>query len=1098
MGGCKHVLFRNRRIIIVIIITLLPAIYTMADGLDSSKWIQTTSPINSDLKFLTFSSPQTGIACGKQILFYKNDEWHKYPAQPPVSIELVFPLDTNLFFIASKNKNQESELYYGNGKHWKKIWIPLANVISSMYFTNKENGVIAGFGEIALLRNNQWQWLPPLSNESISSIRIDNDSIIWAHSLAAGLFKYDGKWTKIEGSEKASSIQFHLGSIYLLGDDFLGIVDSNDSITLLSTGQDMKKVLSFFVINENEIIAVGQEGSIMHFKNGEWKRMESGVTEYLNAIWMIDENTGWIVGNNGVLLHLTSAEIEQFDPDYWRGFEIITFNSFAKVVDDEYGVIAADFNNDGLVDIFTCGLYEANHLYINSGNNIFVDKAQQWNVSGAENVNLRELNLGACAGDFDNDGDDDLYVSVLNGSNKLYKNIRGNYFVDYSDISNGIGKVSDRTNAVISGDVDNDSDLDIFITNENSTNRLFLNNGAGIFSEATESVGLVTNYGGTGCSFGDIDNDGDMDLFVTNWSAENILYRNLLKESGQLVFENITKMGKVGGVIYSKSNAVVFSDIDNDADLDLFITNRKTSNKLYLNDGGGIFTDMTTVLIDEDSLKSYGAVIADFDGDGFKDIYVSNVGNNVFYKNIKGKRFVDNTLKYGAEIEGYSTGSAAADFDNNGNTDLYIANYLGESSAILRNNLNNQQYIKVAIEGIENNRSGIGVKIYVYKEEMLNQAPQLISYTEISGGSGYASMNQRFLPIPVPGQKFVDVKIVFPTGVVKTIKHIKTGSSIVLADKSGFNKALLKTSRWFLLLVKDPHMTLKLLTWLFVLLIIVFSMRNGSKRYRWSLLNVISFTVLLVILFYLQSGYFEYKNVWFSSVLPVLSVVVLIVLVRLYFERNRVKKLAVVEQEQIREKLSRDLHDDLASTVSTIAIYLTLIRYNLNNNEEKLNELLTKTTVLVSDAASAITDLIWAINPKPQSLDNLIIRINNNFSTLFREQGISFATESKTNIEHIILGAKVKQNIYLIIKEALNNILKYAGASSVKVAIENRNQEIYISIKDDGTGFDLSTVKNKGHGLTNMNIRADEIKAYFEIKSIIGEGTEIILVFKPN
>lgn len=1091
-------LFRNRRIIIALIFTFLPVIFMLADGVDSSKWVQINSPVNSDLKFIAFSSPRTGIACGKQILIYKNGVWLKYPAQPPVSIDLFFPLDTNSFFITSKTKYQESDLYYGNRKHWNKIWIPLANVISSMYFTNRENGVIAGFGEIALLRNNQWQWLPPPTNESISSIRIDNDSTIWAYSIVTGLFKYDGKWTKIIGSEKVNHIQFYNHSIYLLGNDFWGIVNSNDSITLLSTGQDLKTVLSFFVINEDEIIAVGQEGLIMHLKNGEWKQMESGVTEYLNAVWMTSDNTGWIVGNDGVLLHLTSGEIEQFDPDYWKGFEIITFNSYAKVVDDEYGVVAADFNNDGLVDLFTCGLYEANHLYINNGNNTFSDKAQQWNVSGAENVTLRELNLGACAGDFDNDGDDDLYVSVLNGSNKLYKNIRGNYFVDYSDISHGIGKESDRTNAVISGDVDNDGDLDIFITNENNSNRLFLNNGAGIFSEVTEYVGLITNYGGTGCSFGDIDNDGDLDLFVTNWSAENILYRNLLKETGQLIFENITEAGNVGGAIYSKSNAVVFSDIDNDADLDLFITNRKTSNKLYLNDGGGIFTDMTAVLIDEDSLKSYGAVIADFDGDGFKDIYVSNVGNNVFYKSIKGKRFVDITLKYGAEIEGYSTGSAAADFDNDGSTDLYIANYLGESSAILRNNLNNQQYIKVAVVGIENNRSGIGGKIYVFKEDTLNQAPQLISYTEISGGSGYASVNQRFLPIPVAGQKFVDVKIVFPTGIIKTIKHIKTGSSIVVADKSGFNKALLKTGRWLLLLVKDPHMLLKLLTWLLVMLIIIFSMIHGSKRYRWSLLNVISFTVFLVILFYFQSNYFEYKNVWFSSVLPVLSVVVLIVLVRLYFERNRIKKLAIIEQEQMREKLSRDLHDDLASTVSTIAIYLTLIRYNLKNNEEKLNELLDKTAALVSDAASAITDLIWAINPKPQSLYDLIIRINNNFSTLFREKGISFVTESKSNIEQIILGAKVKQNIYLIIKEALNNILKYAMASSVKVAVENRNQEIYISIKDEGTGFDLSTVKNKGHGLTNMNIRANEIQAHFKIKSTIGEGTEIILVFKPN
>lgn len=1098
MGICRQVHFRNRGIIIALIFIFLPVIILLADGIDSSKWMQINSPINSDLKFINFSSPQKGLICGKKMLFFKNNKWLKHPSQPPSPINLFFPVDSNSFFVTSKTKYQESDLYYGNGKHWNKIWTPLANIITAMFFTNKENGVIAGLGEISVLRNNHWQWLPPPTNKVINSVNLDMDSVVWAYSVGAGLFRYDGNWIKIKGSENANSVQFYQHSIYILGDHFLGIVNPHDSMTIISNHQELKKINSFYVINENEMMAVGQEGLIMHFKNGKWIPMESGVSGNLNAVWMHSDHTGWIVGNDGLMLHFTSAEIEPYDPNYWRGFEIVTFNSFAKVVDDEYGVVTSDFNNDGLIDIFTCGLYEANHLYINSGNHTFVDKAQQWKVSGTENSSLHELNLGACAGDFDNDGDNDLYVSVLNGSNKLYKNIRGKYFVDYSDISHGIGKETDRTNAVISGDVDNDGDLDIFVTNEQSTNRLFLNNGAGIFSEETEAIGLLTNFGGTGCSFGDIDNDGDLDLFVSNWSAENILYRNLLKETGQLVFENITETGHVGGAVFSKSNAVVFSDIDNDADLDLFVTNRKTSNKLYLNDGGGVFTDRTAILIGEDTLKSYGAVIADFDGDGFKDIYVSNVGNNVFYKSINGKGFIDNTVKSGAEIEGYSTGSAAADFDNNGSTDLYIANYIGEGSAILRNNLNNQQYIKVAVEGVENNRSGIGVKIYVYKEDTLIKEPQLISYTEISGGSGYASMNQRFLPLPLGSQKFVDIRIVFPTGVVKTINHVKTGSRIVIEDKSGFSKTLLKTARRFLLWVIDPYMLLKLVTWLFVMLIIVFSMILGSIKYRWSLLKMAIFTVLLVIVFYFQSNYFEYKNVWFSSVLPVLSVIILIALVRLYYERKRIKNRAIIEQEQIREKLSRDLHDDLASTVSTIAIYLTLIRYNLRNNEKKLNELLDKTAALVSDSASAITDLIWAINPKSQSLDELIIRINNNFPSLFHEKGINFITESKSNLEHIILGAKVKQNIYLIVKEALNNVLKYAEASSVKLRVEQQGQNIHLSIKDFGTGFDLSKVKNKGHGLTNMNIRAAEMNAVFEIKTILGEGTEITLVFKPN
>ena len=69
MGGYRQVLFRNRRIIIVLILTFLPAIFMLADGVDESKWVQITSPVNSDLKFIAFSSPQTGIACGKQIFF---------------------------------------------------------------------------------------------------------------------------------------------------------------------------------------------------------------------------------------------------------------------------------------------------------------------------------------------------------------------------------------------------------------------------------------------------------------------------------------------------------------------------------------------------------------------------------------------------------------------------------------------------------------------------------------------------------------------------------------------------------------------------------------------------------------------------------------------------------------------------------------------------------------------------------------------------------------------------------------------------------------------------------------------------------------------
>ena len=218
-----------------------------------------------------------------------------------------------------------------------------------------------------------------------------------------------------------------------------------------------------------------------------------------------------------------------------------------------------------------------------------------------------------------------------------------------------------------------------------------------------------------GCSFGDIDGDGDLDLYVSNWSKKNILYKNLLNDNGELFFENITGKTGVGGNEFDKSNGVVFNDIDNDADLDLFVTNRKTSNTLYINNGKGIFKNETAHFLGIDSLKSYGAVIADFNGDNQKDIYVSNVGMNTFYLNNNNK-FEIKTIKYGAKIEGYSTGSAVADFDNDGDLDIYVANYIGEGSALLKNKLNNNKFIKVKVQGVENNRNGIGAKVYVYKD----------------------------------------------------------------------------------------------------------------------------------------------------------------------------------------------------------------------------------------------------------------------------------------------------------------------------------------------------------------------------------------------
>jgi len=469
---------------------------------------------------------------------------------------------------------------------------------------------------------------------------------------------------------------------------------------------------------------------------------------------------------------------------------------------------------------------------------------------------------------------------------------------------------------------------------------------------------------------------------------------------------------------------------------------------------------------------------------------------NVFYLN-NNNTFEIKTTKYGTKIKGYSTGSAIADFDNDGDLDIYVANYIGEGSALLKNKLDNKNYIKVKVQGLENNRNGIGAKVYIYKSGSMENQSDLLHFSEINGGSGYASMNELIQTIQIQENAFVDIKIVFPTGIIKKINHVKAGNLITIYDAEGFRKKILFIKHFLVKRILDPHKLFELIKWFFVILLIGYALFYRNLKQNKTIFKNVIIAFILLLIYYFQYYYFEYKNIVLSTLLPLISIILALVLIHLYNERERIKLASVFEQEQIRIKLSQDLHDDLASTVSTIGIYLALIKYKIDKGELKLHQLIEKSEDLVSETTSSITDLIWAINPRPESIDNLMLRFSKNFKELFNEKNIEFNVINKLH-ENYILQPKIKQNVYLILKEALNNILKYANPNKVTLKAEINQNFIYISVKDDGVGFSLEKVKTKGHGLTNMKNRAEEIAAKFSIISKQGKGTQCLLTLNKK
>lgn len=245
------------------------------------------------------------------------------------------------------------------------------------------------------------------------------------------------------------------------------------------------------------------------------------------------------------------------------------------------------------------------------------------------------------------------------------------------------------------GDINNDGYLDVFIPHLHTDleNTLFINNGDGSFSEMTTGPVVADAGRSTGGSFGDFDNDGHLDLFVSNYyGLNNFLYLN----DGAGTFTKVTEGPVVsdGGSSFGSSVA----DYDNDGFLDIYVTNGADTatgedNFLYKNNGDGTFTRILVGAMVNDGQPSSASSWSDYDQDGDQDLFVANGFtrdvaqiNNAFYQNNGDGSFTEiDPVTIGIE-HSYSSNGSWADYDNDGDFDLLITNFLGNDNNLYRNN----------------------------------------------------------------------------------------------------------------------------------------------------------------------------------------------------------------------------------------------------------------------------------------------------------------------------------------------------------------------------------------------------------------------------
>jgi signal transduction histidine kinase len=197
-----------------------------------------------------------------------------------------------------------------------------------------------------------------------------------------------------------------------------------------------------------------------------------------------------------------------------------------------------------------------------------------------------------------------------------------------------------------------------------------------------------------------------------------------------------------------------------------------------------------------------------------------------------------------------------------------------------------------------------------------------------------------------------------------------------------------------------------------------------------------------------------------------------------------------LEMEKIRADIAADFHDELGSTLSSIALYSEMAITD-SSADERTKNILSLIGESSRGTVSAMQDMIWTIQPKNDKMQEVIYRMREYAYPLAELKNISLTFDAGENVQDLILSMDIRKNIYLIFKEALNNAFKYASATCITITMFKRDNLLHLEIIDDGAGFDLENAK-AGNGLANMHKRAAQAAGTLHIKSFKGRGTEIL------
>lgn len=951
---------------------------------------------------------------------YNGKSWKIYqsPFNKDLNPKTMLKISSRKFFSWALDENYFSQIRIFEGDRWTAVnystELPLQGIIA---INHDELLLFGNFGLLINFKDNKFSRIEsPLKNHIWSAIKA-NDGSIWLAGNYDGVYKYE--------NDRFARIEFEDGLNYAINhliekDNTIYAYHNEYNVFQLKNNKFFKTAKKW-----NEITGVNQENKVGIFTYSSSQSDKKISLEYpanykTTQIYAHNDSNIYIVANNELK---RGVKTDQF---YF--YELASSYLLAGAKHNAgKQVFVRDLNNSGYNDIVLLNSYPAdfNSMYTGSALSPFQERPFILN-DGLERLSSRAFEFA----DLNNNYLDDIIVSFNDSVGSgiiIFLNNKDFTFLKHKKIYSPRYLLNSPVKNIECFDFDNDGDLDIVVSyyygeQEKPGNEVvYFNKFNGQLFESDTSFAEITRGWNIKSTFIDIDNDGDLDWYISNlWWSDKLL----LNDNGK--YTDVSDI-YLGDSLYLNTTAAAFADIDNDGDLDLIRSCDEQLIVISLNNGSGYFKDATDSLISKNlklNVFSYGSEktfnMLDINNDGFIDILLTTAfsedNKTMLLLNRNGKQFDKFLDEHIPESETFYS-SAVFDVDRDGDKDIFLIRD-GENKFLV-NNLDDSNYLRINLFGVSSSTDARNSKIYIYKAGGLNNKDSLIAYRETGIDRFVASsLNESTIHFGLDNRYEYDIRILFRSGKEKIISHIKPPSVIDVYEHEGIYKNFVLLSNNLFNLSMQKEIQIYFLITLLTIFIIAFSIRTGHEKFNWGIklsisLLIINFSFYWIILFLTNSSGSTFLKYYFPSLIAIIGVAIPNLLF-FSIKWNILKRNLRDYKDELLDNIIHFLHGEWAiKNINSIIFLLQSGSHEITQNEKFKMQLKTRIKTydsMTAESIAKITSICRQIDYNNELIKHLAV--------LFDESKIIARRISNDDF----LFTEKERNVFKMLKDAIKEI----------------------------------------------------------------------------